>query len=137
MVNFLTWIPDCDSHSPILLDLFLYPNTSICSTMALPPFRNSDDVSVFMGFLSNLKWDALFNCIAYANSCADWDNLADHLRDVSWKDIFKLSATAATSEFSECVQVGIDLKRDSIVVNFAKFLVNIFQISEAVVCSCF
>ena len=42
-------------------------------------------------------------------SCADWDSLCDHLRDVLWEDIFKLSASAAASEFFEWVQVGIDV----------------------------
>ena len=37
MVNFPTWIPDCDSHSPVLLDLFISSDASICSTMAFPP----------------------------------------------------------------------------------------------------
>ena len=36
MVNFPTRIPDCDSHSPALLDLFISSNASICSTMAFP-----------------------------------------------------------------------------------------------------
>ena len=31
MVNFLTQIPDCDSHSPALLDLIFSPEASICS----------------------------------------------------------------------------------------------------------
>ena len=31
MVNFLTRIPDCDSHSPALLDLLFSPEASICS----------------------------------------------------------------------------------------------------------
>ena len=35
--------------------------------------------------------------------------LRDHLRDVSWEDIFKLSASAAASEFCKWVQVGIDV----------------------------
>ena len=48
MVNFPTWIPDYDSRSPALLDLFLSSDTSICSTMAFP-----------------------FHCIAYDYSCAD------------------------------------------------------------------
>ena len=48
-------------------------------------------------------WDALFHCIAYDYSCTDWD----HLRDVSWEDIFKLSVSAPASEFCEWVQVGI------------------------------
>ena len=32
MVNFPTRIPDCDSHSPALLDFFLSSDASICST---------------------------------------------------------------------------------------------------------
>ena len=43
------------------------------------------------------------------SSHADWDSLHDHLRDVSFEDIFKLSASAAASEFCEWVQVGIDV----------------------------
>ena len=52
-----------------------------------------------------------FHCIAYAHnySCADWEGLDDHLRDVPCQDIFKLSASAAASEFCEWVQVGIDV----------------------------
>ena len=46
MVNFPTRIPDCDSHSPALLDLFLSSDASICSTMAFPPSGNSDHVVV-------------------------------------------------------------------------------------------
>ena len=42
-------------------------------------------------------------------SHADWDGLRDHLRDVPWEDIFKLSTSAAAREFCEWVQVGIDL----------------------------
>ena len=30
------------SHSPALLDLFLFSNASICLAMALPPMGNSD-----------------------------------------------------------------------------------------------
>ena len=37
MVNFPMRIPDCDSHSPALLDLCLSSDASICSTMAFPP----------------------------------------------------------------------------------------------------
>ena len=36
MVNSPTQIPDCDSHSPTLLDLFLSSDASICSTVAFP-----------------------------------------------------------------------------------------------------
>ena len=53
--------------------------------------------------------DALFYCIAYDYSRADWDGLRDYLRDVPWEDIFKLGASAAASEFCEWVRVGIDV----------------------------
>ena len=114
-VNFPTQIPDCDSHSPALLDLFISSDTSICFTMAFLPPRNSDRVavSVSIDFLSNSQWDARFHCIAYDYSCADWDRLCDHLRDVPWEDIFKLSASTAASEFCEWVQVGTDVYRPS------------------------
>ena len=111
MVNFPTQIPDCDSHSPALLDLFLCSDTSIYSIMVLPPLRDSDHVfvSVSTDFLLNSKCGTLFHRIVYDYSCADWDGLHDQLRDVSCKDIFKLSASSATSKFCEWVQVGIDV----------------------------
>ena len=46
MVNIPTRIPDCYSHSPALLGLFISSDTSICSTMDFPPLENSDHVSV-------------------------------------------------------------------------------------------
>ena len=109
MVNFPSWMPDCDSHSPALLDLFLFSDTSICFTMAFWPLGNSDlvVVSVSINFLSNSKLDSPFHGIAY--SCAEWDGLCDHVRYVSWEDIFKLCASAAANEFCEWVQVGIDV----------------------------
>ena len=111
MVNFPTQIPDCDSHSPALLDLFLSSNAGICSTKAFPPLGNSDHVvfSVSIDFLSNSKWNAPFHCIAYDYSRADWDGIHYLLRDVPWSDIFKLNAFAAANEFCEWVQVGIDV----------------------------
>ena len=51
----------------------------------------------------------LFHHIAYGYSCADWDSLCDHLRDVPWEDIFKFIASAAVGEFCEWAQVGIDV----------------------------
>ena len=111
MVDFPTRIPDCDSHSPALLDLFLSSNAVICSTMAFPSLGSSDLVVVSgsIDFPTNSQWDAPFNCIAYAYSCADWDGLRDHLRDISWEDIFKLSASVAVSELCDWIQVGIDV----------------------------
>ena len=46
--------------------------------------------------------------MAYDYSCDDWDVLHDHLRDVPWEDIFKLTASTAASEFCKWVQVGTD-----------------------------
>ena len=81
IVNFPIFIPDCESHSPALLDLFLFSDASICFKIAFPPPGNSDHVvSVSIDFPSNLYWDAPFHCIAYEYSCADWDSLCNHLR---------------------------------------------------------
>ena len=110
MVNFPTRIPDCDSQSPALLDLFLSSDPSICSTMVFPPLGNSDHVVVLVSidFPSNSQRDASFHRIADDYSRADWVSLHDHLRDVPWEDIFKLGAVDAASEFCEWIQVGID-----------------------------
>ena len=111
IVNFPTRIPDCESHSPALLDLFLSSDASICSAMAFPPLGNSDHVvvSASIDFPINSKQDTAFHRVAYDYSRADWDGLCDHLRDVPWEDIFKLSASAAASEFCEWIQAGIDV----------------------------
>ena len=111
MLIFPARIPHCDPHCPALLDFFLSSDAIICSTMAFPPLRNSDHivVSVSIDFPTNSQQDAPFHRIAYDYSRADWDGLRDHLRDVPWKDIFKLSASAAASEFCEWVRVGIDV----------------------------
>ena len=65
MVSFPYQIPDCDSQSTVLLDLFISSDTSTCCTMAFPP---SDHVvvSVSIDFLSNSQQDALFYRIASA-----------------------------------------------------------------------
>ena len=73
MVNFPTQIPDCDSHSPALLDLFISSDASICSTMVFSPLRNSNHVvvSVSIDFPSNSQQEAPFHRIAYDYSYAD------------------------------------------------------------------
>ena len=85
MVNFPTRIPGCESHSPALLDLFFSSDARICSTIPFPPSGNSDHVVV------SVDIDALFHCIAYDYSRADWNAPRDHLGDVPWEDIFKLA----------------------------------------------
>ena len=84
MVNFPTRIPDCDCHSPALLDLFIYSDTSICSTTAFPPLGNSDHVVVAVStdFPMNPKQDPLFHCVSYDYSRDDRGGLCDHLRNV-------------------------------------------------------
>ena len=52
MVNFPTWIADCDSHSPPLLDVFLSSNASIIYSNVV--------VSVSIDFLLNSEKDASF-----------------------------------------------------------------------------
>ena len=67
------------------------------------PDCDSDSPTILDFFLSSewlsLEWEILIMLFG----------LCDHLRDVPWEDIFKLSASAAASEFCECVQVGIDV----------------------------
>ena len=72
---------------------------------------NSDHVvvSVSIYFPTNSQWDAPFHPIAYDYSRVDWDGLHDHLRDVTWENIFKLSASSAASAFWEWVQVETDV----------------------------
>ena len=84
MINFPTRISDCESHSRVLLDLFISSDASIYAIMAFPPLGNFDHVfvSVSIDFPSNSIGDAPFYRIASDYSHADWDSLRDHLRDV-------------------------------------------------------
>ena len=59
-------------------------------------------------FLLNSRGDAPFQCTAYDYCQADWDDLHSYLRDNLWHNIFQLSTSAATTEYSEWLQVGID-----------------------------
>ena len=107
MVSFPTWISNCGSHISALFNFFLSSGASICSTMAFPPLEYCLHwniyvfVSVSNNFPSNSKGDALFHCIAYDYSCADCCHFQDHLRDVPWKDIFELGASAAAGKFCD------------------------------------
>ena len=102
MVNLPTRIPVYGSHSQAFLDFFLSSDASICSTMAFPPLGNSDHVvSVSIDFPSYSQRDALFHLIAYDYCHADLEGICDHLRDVPWEYIFKLSASAAAAAASE------------------------------------
>ena len=80
-----------------LLDLFLSFDTIIFSAAAFPPLWNSDqvNVSVSINFPSKSKGNASIHHTAFDYSCVDWDSPCDHLRDIPWEKIFKLSASAA------------------------------------------
>ena len=97
MVNFPTRIPDCDFHSPALLDLFMFYSSFLSIG------KSDHVVSVSIDFPSNSKRDSLLHCTDYDYSPADWDSLSDHLRDVPWEDIYKLGASKAATEFCEWV----------------------------------
>ena len=66
-------------------------------------------VSMSIDFPSKSQQNALFHRIAYDYSCADWESLCDHLRDVPSEDIFQRGASAPASDFFEWVEVGIDV----------------------------
>ena len=125
MINFLTTIPDCDSHNPALLDLLLSSGASIWSTMAFSPLGNSDHVVVSVSIYFPLKLDPLFHCIAYDYSHVDWDGLSDNWRDFLWEDIFKSSASATASEFCEWVQDGIDAYIPHLIVIIRSRLIHL------------
>ena len=104
VVNFPTWISECDSHSLAHLVLFLSSDPSICSTVAFPPLGNSDGVviSVSIDFPSNSNGHGPFHCTPYDYSY--WDSLCDHSRYVALDNISKLGNSAATIEYCERVQ---------------------------------
>ena len=93
-----------------VLDFFLSSDTSVCSMMAFFQLENSDYVvvSVSFDFPSYSKQDALFHCIVYGYSHADWDIFVI-IWEVFHGRISLNSASAAASEFCEWVQVRIDV----------------------------
>ena len=101
IVNFPTRIPNCDSHSPAFLDLFLSSDASFGSTIAFSQLGDSDHVLVAVSIdpLINTKQDVPFHRVAYDYFRADCDGLRDQLTDVPWEDIFKFSTSATASEF--------------------------------------
>ena len=112
-------------YRPALLDLFVSSDASIYSTIAFPPLGNSDHivVSVSIDFPTNSRWDAPFHFIAYDHCRADRDGLRDHLRDVPWEDIFKLSASAAASEF--CEWFRLELMYISLIIDIRSCLTHL------------
>ena len=98
-------------HGPALMDLFLLMLLFVLQWLSLHweilimllcqfPLTFYQIYNGMLGFIA---------CITFDFSHADWDRLRDHLRDVPLEDIFKIGASTAASEFSEWVQVGIDV----------------------------
>ena len=69
MANFSSRIPDCDSHSPALLDLFLSSNPGICTRIVFLPSGDLDHVVVLVSieFPSHSKRDAPFHRTALSS----------------------------------------------------------------------
>ena len=59
IVNFPTRIPDCDSHSPALLDFFT-SDANICSTMPFPPLGNSVLLLLLVNFVSGFRLELMY-----------------------------------------------------------------------------
>ena len=66
-------------------------------------------MTVIRGSNVTPKQDAPFYCMVCDHFRADWDRLRDHLRDVPWEDIFKLSVSVAASELCELELMYISL----------------------------
>ena len=113
MVNFPTWILDCDSYSPALRDINLLTlvlqvleglslHWQILIMLSQFPLTFCQTQNEMPSFIT---WQLTYDCF-----CADWDDLCDYLRDIPWKGIFKLGDSAAAAiEFCMWVQVGIDV----------------------------
>ena len=71
--------------------------------MACPHLEISDHVIVsdFIDFSSNSKGNGPFHRTTYDYSRADRGGLRDHLRDVPWEGIFKISVSSSSSEYSK------------------------------------
>ena len=94
--------------------------------MAFPPLENSDHVVIVsIDFLSNSQQDALFHHIAYDYSLADWDDLWDHLRNVTWEDIFKLVLLLLLVKFVSGFR--LELKFISLVVSIRSSLAYLYD----------
>ena len=106
MVNFPTQIPDCNSHNPALLYLFL-SDANIFFYNGFPSivyFPHLVVVSVSIDFPWNSQQDALFHrktilVLIGAVFMILWE--------IPLECVFKLIASTATNEFCELVQVGI------------------------------
>ena len=101
MANFPTLISNCNSQDWSCSFGFISSVASICSVMSFPSVGNLNILWNQFSLTScqTQKGVPCFINIAYDCSCADLGALQDHLTDLSWEDIFKLTASAAAREF--------------------------------------
>ena len=99
--------------------------------MTLPPLRNSNHVVVLVstGFPINSKQDAPFHGVAYDYSRADWGGLRDHLENVPWVDIFKLSALLLVNVLSG---FSLELMHISLIVSVRSNLTHLHGFQQLV-----
>ena len=90
MVNFPTWFSNCDCHSLAILVLILSSNPNIHSTIAFLPWRITDHVIVSLLSSFKHKRVCLISSYSWWLFLCGYKWFIDHLRDVSWKEIFKL-----------------------------------------------
>ena len=112
MVNFPTRIPDCDTHSPALLNLSLLTRLIVLHwhslyweiLVMLSQFPWSCCLSFhWISFSHSGRHPFSLHNTTYDYSRADCDGLRSHLRDVLWEDIFKVGASAAAAKFCEWI----------------------------------
>ena len=109
LLRWLTFLCECQTVILIVLLFWTYFFLLALVFVLQWLFLHWEILIILSQFPLTFQQDASFHSIAYDYSLADWDGLRDHLRDVSWEDIFKLGASAAASEFCEWVQAGIDV----------------------------
>ena len=86
MVNFPTWIPDCDSHCPVLLGFFLLTQYLFYNYLpSIGKFWSCFCLSCLQLSFKLNRGCPILSCSLYDYSCADWDSLCDHLKDVTWE----------------------------------------------------
>ena len=90
MANFPTWICACESLSSSFLDLLIFTDPSICSTVSFPLIK-SDHVVLSVSIVVPQTKIVILFCTTkfFYHSQVDRDSLRDHLRDISVQDIFK------------------------------------------------
>ena len=85
----------------LFFSIYLFPSSAVFENVSL---HWKILIMLSSGFPSNSTEDAPFHCITF-----DSDSLYDHLRDISWENVFKLVSSAVIVDFCGWVLVGIDV----------------------------